>query len=102
MKRDVFRVMPLLDSSLASIDLSWAQVFHSVNVSRWSEPPGPSGYECSSWRVVVGAFGRYVSANDRDLRAAIAQALEKVAEDPRLRELLPEGLRRSDSCLVAR
>ncbi len=94
--------MPLLNRSLSSVDLSWTEAFHTVNISRWSEPPGPGGYECSSWRVVVGAHGRYVSANDRDLRAAIDQALAKVAEDPRLRELLPEAARNDAQAVAAR
>ena len=76
--------------SLAAIDLSWAKAFHTVNIVRWSEPPGPDGFECATWRVMVGAFGTYVSSNHPDLEIAIKEALERAAADPALQPLLPK------------
>lgn len=78
------------DESLASLDLSWARSFHTVNIARWSEPPGPDGFACATWRVLVGAFGHYVSSNHASLKQAIAEVVEKVERDPLLRTLLPD------------
>ena len=74
-----------------SVDLSWADAFHTVSIARWSEPPGPDGYQCQTWRVLIGAFGRYVSANDPDLDSAITAALRKAGAEPLLQPLLPDS-----------
>ena len=76
---------------MAAMDLSWAKNFHTVNIVRWSEPPGPDGFECSTWRVTVGAFGTYVSSNHEDLRTAIDEALERASAEPALQPLLPKA-----------
>lgn len=85
--------MTAKDESLSAIDLSWAEPFHTVNIARWSEPPGPDGFECATWRVMLGAFGTYVSSNDPDLRIAIKEALARAAEEPSLQPLLPSARR---------
>lgn len=77
------------NDSMLSLDLSWSMGFHTVTISRWSEPPGPGGFQCFSWRVLLGAYGRYVSSDDRDLQVAIKETLSKAAADPTLRLLLP-------------
>ena len=76
---------------LGSIDLSWAKAFHTVNIARWSEPPGPEGFECATWRVMLGAFGSYVSSNHPDLHTALKEALARASEDPVLHPLLPDA-----------
>ena len=74
--------------ALGAVDLSWAAPFHTVNIARWSEPPGPEGFECATWRVMLGAFGTYVSSNNPDLATAIREALERAAAEPALQPLL--------------
>ena len=76
--------------ALSAIDLSWAKAFHTVNITRWSEPPGPEGFECSTWRVMLGAFGTYVSSNHLDLPTAITEVLQRAADEPALLPLLPK------------
>lgn len=76
---------------LAALDLSWASAFHTVNIARWSEPPGPEGVDCATWRVMIGAFGTYVSSNHPKLRIAIKEALDRAAAEPALRPLLSKG-----------
>ncbi len=83
--------MTAKDESLSAIDLSWAKSFHTVNIARWSEPPGPDGFECATWRVMLGAFGTYVSSNNPDLPTAIREALARAAEEPSLQSLLPSA-----------
>ena len=73
---------------LGAVDLSWAAPFHTVNIARWSEPPGPEGFECATWRVMLGAFGIYVCSNNSDLPTAIREALERAAAEPALQPLL--------------
>lgn len=75
---------------LGAVDLSWAKAFHTVNITRWSEPPGPEGFECSTWRVMLGAFGTYVSSNHADLPTAIKEVLQRAAAEPALLPLLPK------------
>ena len=78
---------------MAALDLSWAKAFHTVNIVRWSEPPGPGGFECATWRVMVGAFGTYVSSNHADLQAAINDVLQRAESDPVLSPLIDRGQR---------
>lgn len=74
--------------SLAAVDLSWTAPFHTVRISRWSEPPGPDGAPNTRWRVTVGAYGDYVDTDAPTLEAAMGLCKDLVRAHDKLRMLL--------------